>query len=90
MKNFKRIVASVVMFISLLAINPVVAYAGNLAIGWAQIDGKWYYFNQSGAMQTGWVKTDDKWYFLGSNGELYMNCRTPDGYQVDDTGAWIH
>ncbi|EKQ56721.1 MAG: hypothetical protein A370_01651, partial [Clostridium sp. Maddingley MBC34-26] len=23
------------------------------------------------------------------HGGLYMNCTTPDGYKVDDTGAWM-
>ena len=27
-----------------------------MATGWAQVDGRWYYFNGSGAMQTGWLK----------------------------------
>ena len=89
MKKFKRIAAILITFTSLLTINPVVtAKAGNLAIGWAKIDSKWYYFNQSGAMQKGWVMTNNKWYFLGSDGALYINCTTPDGYRVDGTGAW--
>lgn len=94
MKKIKRIIASSIIFTSLLAINPVAAYetghkVGTLAVGWVQINAKWYYFNQSGAMQRGWVTTNNKWYFLGSDGALYINCMTPDGYKVDGTGAWV-
>ncbi len=64
MKKFKRILASFIAVISLLAINPVVAHAewqsnnvgwwysegSSWATGWKQIDGKWYYFYSDGYM----------------------------------------
>ena len=30
-----------------------------MKIGWQQIDGQWYYLDQTGAMQIGWLKSDD-------------------------------
>lgn len=38
---------------------------------WAQIDGKWYYFNLSGEMQKGWVKYKDHWFYCdATNGDM--------------------
>lgn len=37
--------------------------SGIMRIGWVKIDGVWYRFAPSGAMQKGWVK-DGPWYYL--------------------------
>lgn len=37
---------------------------------WAMIDGKWYHFNEEGAMQTGWISTNGTWYYLNPSGEM--------------------
>ena len=39
-------------------------------------------------MATGWVKDSGKWYYLASSGNMLRNTYTPDGYYVDDSGAW--
>lgn len=31
----------------------------------------------------------DKWYFLKENGQLLVNGKTPEGYTVDSSGAWL-
>ena len=41
---------------------------GKAQTGWQQINGKWYYFDESGTMLTGWHKIDGKWYYLDPNG----------------------
>lgn len=46
----------------------------NMASGWHQIDGKWYYFHEISD---------------GTRGHLLTNTTTPDGYQVGADGAWI-
>ena len=56
--------------------------------------GGWYFFDANGVMLTGWQFINGKWYYLNatSNGDLgkcYINTITPDGYKVDETGAWI-
>ena len=35
---------------------------------WCKVDGKWYYFNDSGIIQNGWIKYDGGWFYLDSNG----------------------
>ena len=39
-------------------------------------------------MATGWVKDGGQWYYLASTGKMLHNSYTPDGYYVDDSGAW--
>ena len=38
-----------------------------MAVGWKNIAGSWYYFQENGSMVTGWVKYRDKWYYLNTN-----------------------
>ena len=45
-------------------------------------------------MYTGWHEIDGTWYFFqeisdGKRGALLKNTTTPDGYQVDEKGAWV-
>jgi hypothetical protein len=75
--------------------------SGDLTTGWQWIDGRWYFLSMSsagavGQMLTGWQWIDGRCYYLseqtGENylkGALYMNDKTPDGYMVGNTGAWI-
>ena len=57
---------------------------------WQQIDGSWYYFNASGYMMfNNWIVTNGIYYYVGFDGKMLTNQRTPDGYYVDGTGAWI-
>ena len=56
--------------------------------GWQQINGRWYYFDGSGAMLTGWHYFNGRWYCFDGNGAMYANQHTPDGYFVDGSGVW--
>lgn len=62
--------------------------SGSMATGWVKDDGTWYYLKDSGSMATGWVKDSGAWYYLASSGNMLRNTYTPDGYYVDDSGAW--
>lgn len=64
--------------------------SGNMADGWNLIGDQWYYLAPgSGEMKTGWVQIGDTWYYLQENGALAVNTTTPDGYPVDENGAWV-
>ena len=64
--------------------------SGLMQTGWQLLNGKWYFLNKDGDMKIGWLQTaDGKWYYLGVDGACYMNTTTPDGYRVDENGAWI-
>ena len=42
-----------------------------MAVGWQNINGKWYFFNNFGEMQTGWIQYFDKWYYCtNENGDM--------------------
>lgn len=54
---------------------------GSYAVGWAQIEGYWYYFDASGYMERGWTRVGNKWYlFDEESGIMYEDGR----YLVDD------
>ena len=54
-----------------------------MATDWYEVDGKYYYSNESGAMQTGWLLKKNTWYYLKGNGEM-----ATDWYNVD--GKWYY
>ena len=57
---------------------------------WLKDDGKWYYLKDSCIMaKSEWLWLDGECYCFSSNGALYLNCTTPDCYEVDSTGAWV-
>ena len=57
---------------------------------WLKLNGKWYYFSGSGAMEANkWLRSGTYWYYLGSDGAMLTNTVTPDGYQVDGEGRRI-
>ena len=70
------------------------AQTGKMATGWTLIDGKWYYFAEYNAGDTyGYDAKEENWYYF-NNGKrplrsMYRGEKTPDGYQVDQNGAWI-
>ena len=71
-----------------------------MADGWQTIDGQTFYLQPEsngsrGQMLTGWQKIDGEWYYFnqksdGNKGVLLTNTVTPDGYQVDEHGRWVH
>lgn len=65
---------------------------GAMLTGWQQIDGKWYYFNETATEQT-WFYNEEsgKWLYSGKEvrpyGSMFRNEYTPDGYYVDVNGV---
>ena len=66
---------------------------GSYAIGWAKIDGSWYYFDQNGYMQTGWLYDEDyqAWFYLDSSGAMRTGWVYVDGYYyyMDSSGQML-
>lgn len=63
--------------------------------GWLRDEafGGWFYIDPERGMQTGWVRLDGVWYYFhpvsdGRKGIMYAGQKTPDGYYVDEKGAW--
>ena len=60
---------------------------GYIAIGWTQINGKWYVFNNSGSMKkNAWEGS----YWLGEDGVMATDCWVDNNkYYVGSDGKWI-
>ena len=57
---------------------------------WLEEQGKWYYLKSNCAMaKSEWLWIDSECYCFDEHGVLYVDCVTPDGYRVDESGAWI-
>ena len=68
---------------------------GTMATGWLKDGGNYFYLDPAtGSMVTGWQQIDGKWYYFnersdGFKGMMYADTVTPDGYEVDGSGAWV-
>lgn len=57
---------------------------------WIYSKNVWYYLKNNCKMaKSEWVQVEDEFYCFDSEGAMYSNCVTPDGYRVDESGAWI-
>ena len=66
---------------------------GEMLLGWQQIGESWYYFNPvAPAVTWNYNEATGGWTYNGSEsrpyGSMYINETTPDGYAVDENGAW--
>ena len=66
--------------------STMTAYAGE----WKQEGTTWKYQQDDGTYcNNGWKWIDGKCYYFDGNGYMLSNTTTPDGYQVDASGAWV-
>lgn len=61
---------------------------GDMPVGWALINNKWYYFEESGLYKTGWIEYNGLWYYLNANGEMVTNTII-DGFIINQDGVWV-
>lgn len=81
MQKFKRLIASFIMALSLLAITPVVAHAE-----WRSNNTGWWY-TEGNSWATGWKSINGNWYYFYSDG--YMAHDTIiGGYYLNSDGVW--
>ncbi len=67
--------------------NPDGSYP---AASWIETGGSWYYFDAQGYMMTGWIEVNGVYYYLDTEtGAMYSNRHTPDGFWVNESGAWV-
>lgn len=58
--------------------------------GWKQDSTGWWYQNADGSYpKSTWQLIDGKYYYFNEAGYMLANTTTPDGYRVDESGAWI-
>ena len=82
MQKFKKLVASFVTLISLLALTPMAAHAE-----WkSNVSGWWY--TEGNSWATGWRQIDGNWYYFYSNGYMAHDCYIGD-YYLNNNGAWV-
>lgn len=87
-------VALATMTLSILMSST--AMAGTWKTGAGENQGKWWYDNENGTYaNSGWQWIDGngdgtaECYYFDTEGWLLVNATTPDGYQVDENGAWV-
>lgn len=73
------------LLISVMMVTTV--FAG----GWhSDSNARWGYMNDDGSyLKDGWFWVNGRSYCFDTQGYMYSSCVTPDGYTVDDTGAWV-
>lgn len=94
MKKVSKLIASVLLGVSVVAFSPVVeahaewrqdnhgwwyAEGNSYSRGWKNIGGSWYYFDGSGYMKTGWIQDGGNWYYLKADGTMATSNTVIDG-----------
>ncbi|WP_279538532.1 hypothetical protein [Bacillus sp. XF8] len=64
----KKNIKILAMAVGLTVMGSTAATYASADTGWQEINGAWYYFNGSGAMQTGSIQDNGKKYYFESNG----------------------
>ena len=67
---------------------------GIMATGWLKDNGNYFYLDPAtGAMATGWREIDGTWYYFNEAGNgfkgMMLADTVVDGYQLDESGAWV-
>ena len=58
--------------------------------GWQNSGYGWWYQRANGTYpHSEWEMINGIWYYFDANGYMLANTTTPDGYYVDENGAWV-
>ena len=60
-----------------------------LPAGWNQLNGNWYFVDNTGSYTVGWAKLNEKWYLFDNNGKMLTGWQQNNGnwYFFDGSGA---
>ena len=89
----KLIVAAAAAGMSLLF--SVTPFAAGWELGTGEHAAQWKYVNADNGLYTGWHVIDGngdgiaEWYYFNEEGWLLTSTTTPDGYTVNENGAWV-
>lgn len=94
-KNMKNTMKSGKLF-AMAALMAVSSVLPTQAASWKQESGIWKWQKDDGSYEkNGWQWLDGnkdgvaECYYFDSNGHMLANTKTPDGYQVNENGAWV-
>lgn len=92
MKSVKKILYTMPLIVGITMTINIPAYAGT----WKQNMSGWWYQNDDGTYPKAiwqWIDGNGdgvaESYCFNSDGYLYVNTITPDGYYVNENGAWV-
>ena len=95
MKKTMRHIVPVLAGAAVLTAVPVTAWAAGWQQGSGQDAGKWFYTDAAGVRYANswkWLDGNQdgtaECYCFDGNGWMYANTTTPDGYTVNENGAW--
>ncbi len=75
--------------ITLAAVLALASSFSSFAGQWKQDTTGWFYQNTNGSyLSGGWYWVDGKSYYFNEQGYCLVSTTTPDGYTVDENGAW--
>ena len=56
-----------------------------MVTGWANVDGRWYFMDDSGAMRSGWLKdVSGEWYYLNPISDGTKGAMRVGWHQIDN------
>lgn len=87
MKKVSKLIASVLLGVSVVALNPIRANAEwkHDNVGWWWKEGTFY----GDYVKNSWRLINYKWYYFGADGYMLHDTTTPDGYYVGSDGSWL-
>lgn len=96
MLKTKRIVTGLVIITIMSLTIGVTAFAGTWKTGIGDNQSRWWYDNDNGSYAAnGWYWIDGnkdgiaECYYFDKDGWMYASAETPDGYTVNENGAWV-
>lgn len=85
MRRHLKVFIALVMIACLSVASSMMAFAGQ----WQENGNEWKYKNDNSSYTVGWQWIDGKCYYFGSDNIMLASTTTPDGFTVNESGAWV-